>query len=66
MEEWEQKMKKEITKHSIQTLNGHKYSGGANSQGSDSSFICDNSPFYLTASGALIIFNDFLGEVSFR
>lgn len=45
--------------YSIRTLNGHKYSGGANSQGSDSSFICDNSPFYLTASGALIIFNDF-------
>ena len=44
--------------YSIRTLNGHKYSGGENSQGSNSSFICDNSPFYLTASGAVIIFND--------
>lgn len=44
--------------YSIRTLNGHKYSGGENSQGSNSSFICDNSPFYQTASGALFIFND--------
>ena len=44
--------------YSIRTLNGHKYSGGENNQGSNSSFICDNSPFYLTASGAVIIFND--------
>lgn len=44
--------------YSIRTLNGKAYSGGANSQGKNSSFICDNSPFYQTASGALFIFND--------
>lgn len=44
--------------YSIRTLSGKAYSGGANSLGKNSSFICDNSPFYLTASGAVIIFND--------
>ena len=44
--------------YSIRTLNGHAYSGGANSNGSNSSFMCDNSPFFQTASGALFIFND--------
>lgn len=44
--------------YSIRTLSGKAYSGGANDQGKNSSFICDNSPFYQTASGALFIFND--------
>lgn len=44
--------------YSIRTLSGKAYSGGANSLGKNSSFICDNSPFYQTASGALFIFND--------
>lgn len=44
--------------YSIRTLSGKAYSGGANSLGKNSSFICDNSPFYQTASGAVIIFND--------
>ena len=44
--------------YSIRTLSGKAYSGGANNVGRNSSFICDNSPFYQTASGALFIFND--------
>lgn len=47
-----------IPYYDIHTLNGKKYSGGANSSGSNSSFVCDNSGFKSNASGALYILND--------
>ncbi len=47
-----------IAFYDIHNLNGKKYSGGANSAGSNSSFICDNSGFKQTPSGALYLFND--------
>ncbi len=42
----------------IKTLNGQQYSGGANSTGKNSSFLCDNSGFKMTLSGAIFLFND--------
>ena len=47
-----------IPYYKIKTLNGNAYSGGANSAGSDSSFLCDNSGFKSNASGALYILSD--------
>ncbi len=44
--------------YSMNTLNGKSYSAGANSQGKDSSFLCDNSSFKSSANGALYVFND--------
>ena len=45
--------------YTMNTLNGKSYSGGANSQGRDSSFFCDNSSFSSSATGALYVLNDF-------
>lgn len=47
-----------IAFYPLSTLNGKSYSGGANSNGQNSSFLCDNSAFTSTQSGALMIFND--------
>ena len=47
-----------IAFYPMSTLSGNSYSGGANSNGQNSSFMCDNSAFTSTQSGALMIFND--------
>ena len=44
--------------YTLKYLNGKKYSGGANSSGRDSSFMCDHSGFRSSNSGAIYIFND--------
>lgn len=47
-----------IAFYPMNTLNGKAYSGGANSQGMNSSFLCDNTVFQNNQSGALMILND--------
>ena len=47
-----------IAFYPINNLNGMKYSGGVNSGGSDSSFLCDNSAFKNNLTGAIFILND--------
>jgi prepilin-type N-terminal cleavage/methylation domain-containing protein len=47
-----------IAYYDIHTMNGAKYSGGANSAGKNSSFLCDDSSFKSNLSGALFLFNN--------
>ena len=44
--------------YNINYLNGKPYSGGANSSGRNSSFLCDNTGFRSTKSGEILILND--------
>lgn len=44
--------------YQISTLDGKLYSGGANSTGRNSSFLCDAAAFTNNQSGALFILND--------
>lgn len=44
--------------YTINNLNGSKYSGGANNNGRNSSFLCDYSAFKNNQSGAIMILND--------
>lgn len=44
--------------YAMNTLNGKKFSGGLNSTGRDSSFLCDNSAFLNNLTGALLVLND--------
>ena len=44
--------------YTVKYLNGKEYSGGMNSSGRNSSFMCDNSGFRSSNSGAIYIFND--------
>ena len=44
--------------YNMNNLNGKAYSGGANSSGTNSSFLCDTSAFTNNQSGALFILND--------
>ncbi len=47
-----------IAWYSMHTLNNREFSGGANSSGRNSSFLCDNTAFKNNLSGALFILND--------
>ena len=47
-----------VAYYDMHLLNGESFSGGANSQGKNSSFICDNSGFKSNISGALFLMND--------
>lgn len=47
-----------VAYYQMNNLNGSNYSGGANSGGKNSSFLCDNSAFTNNQSGALMILND--------
>lgn len=47
-----------IAFYDIHYLNGKKYSGGGNSSGQNSSFLCDNTSFRNNTSGAILILND--------
>lgn len=49
-----------IPYYNMKTIDGKKYSGGKNTWNSDSSFICDNSSYQNTMSGALYILNNVL------
>lgn len=44
--------------YDIHYLNGKSYSGGTNSSGGNSSFLCDNTRFQGTTSGSILILND--------
>ncbi|MCD8024380.1 MAG: type II secretion system GspH family protein [Candidatus Gastranaerophilales bacterium] len=44
--------------YTMHYLNGQEYSGGKNSNGKNSSFLCDNSVFKNEPSGALYVLND--------
>ena len=47
-----------IPYYAMNTLNGQKFSGGLNSSGRNSSFLCDNTAFKNNMTGALMILND--------
>ena len=47
-----------IAFYDIHYLNGKNYSGGGNSSGANSSFLCDNTGFRNNQSGAILILND--------
>lgn len=47
-----------ISYYDMRTLNGKSFSGGANSTGRNSSFLCDNTGFRSSKNGAIYLFND--------